>query len=1281
MAFKTAVGKKTTISKPAAGTLKTISSATSKVGITISKQSKSESDSVDRLDNAPPAEIVAISDFNRIYASGATLGKAGKTPYGLYYDALKSIHSLSTEDVKHIVEKALSSDVAAQWETLRAAVESDQINAADLVNDLAQFLDGVERAENSLDFGRSTDETITTAARDYLASRLKPYEKKPENRSFDPKIILNDEFENDNNSEMLKKMIGILREALTFENEKSYNDFIASVSQKRENDLNAPDGKLAWEYIDGLPDSTTDRLAACAELISHILSVSSGIVKVQNDPISEKISFKPSRLTSIFEGTESRAIPGKTIGSSPVPFKKTLDKVGPPSLTVSLSLLQFDGRDGKPVIPVEVDDPPKGSTYRSGPTALIRNPILDGEFTFSDLQKFSDKFEESRGDIETYLNLMIGQADPTNNLTPVEILRIIIRNFADGLDYSAKSFDSMLQLLAMKFSTGGDIFGGRDSAAAYPRQHILRSATRIKFYQLKSVDITSTDSDEGSFNQTLATTRTSKDSTSLKSDADVTTSQITSLSVGSNVPARTALGRRVIARLASVSPPANEVSAALYTRITTRSSRNAMSRQDINNKISSKTRELDNLKEKKAAAERELIAAVGVSVYAALLTGGLSSLAGGGVVVNNAIKKLKFYTDKVDAANEEINDLRQLLRDAVTFLPSDAARISLEESQKKTSGNFFSQIVKAYNEIVEAAESRLPTDELMTNDSGVTKYGNLDEFGLMSLVVECFVQLATLAQVSSEVDSRTNINSFRPSKGAVKSLRSDLITLTTSDDEAELGEIECDVGDPARLAILKLASKQRRVQDTLAYLFAFSQVLNESTDELISKTSDLLADASRRRLIDTADGRKLISSLTTQQIVYRRSLLERYSAKSDFGYVPSRVAYSQPEDTALDQLLASPDFSSRLSENKRIVTLAVPTGVINNEKRYVEKSIGEINRSGMLEIIVSRKDHELDDLIFKEKVFLFDPQLFVFPGSFDDLASQRSSSDSDIALSIAKRSKFSLHDRVDSVILNYADLKSNPRYSSLTSKQIDEIARNTVLSYLMETYLFKLCGSLFDECVSVSINSSPSQSGIAAVSSLAGLRLPDVILPSAENIRSLIDSEGEIMVDGSSSTLTTGDKELIANLMSSQLLRSDTLTNRVFASSKFDRVLSVVVDPDEFEIDRSQSIKQNGSAARSMLDSLRKQGLLVQKGSSITIRPRDPLAGGFSIGSLYCQFIPHTISSEGGTLLRLAKQGLTSRLASLPSVGLTSRITSTLKISGKSSKSITKSSKSKKIAR
>jgi hypothetical protein len=335
----------------------------------------------------------------------------------------------------------------------------------------------------------------------------------------------------------------------------------------------------------------------------------------------------------------------------------------------------------------------------------------------------------------------------------------------------------------------------------------------------------------------------------------------------------------------------------------------------------------------------------------------------------------------------------------------------------------------------------------------------------------------------------------------------------------------------------------------------------------------------------------------------------------------------------------------------------------------------------MLEVVVGRKDHELDDLLFKEKIFLFDPQLFVSPDCFSDFSSQKRSSDPDAALSIAKRIKFLLCDRDSSSLLSYNDLKSNPRYSSLSSKQFDEIVKNTTLSYLMETYTFKLCGMLADEIISLEIDDSTSQAGIAALVSLAGLNLPDLVLPTAAQINASFGSDGEVDISKFVDGMTTGDKELLAGLTSSFLMRNDTLTDRVLLRSKFDRVMSVVIDPDDFEIDRAESVKQNGAAARAMLQSLAKQGMIIQSGSSMKLRPRDPLSGGFSIGSVYCQFMPHTVSSEPGTLLRMSKQSLGARLSRSNSVGLTSKKMTSKATTKKSTKSITNSNKMKKSPR
>lgn len=1277
MALKSAIGKKTTISKPSSGTLKLISPATSAVGIFTSRQTVDENDSIDKVDSAPPAEIVAIADFNRVYESTVSSGKSGKTPYGLYYDALKSIHSISTEDVSYVISKALENDTTGNWEALRSLVTEDVRNVKDLVNDLARFLNSIEKSEKSLDVGRQNDEELTTIARDFLTQRVRNYEKQPEDRSFDLKSILGNDIATDSNEEILRKMLSSLREAITLDSETSYNEFVTGVSQKRENDLNSDNGSTAWTYIDGLPDNVPGRIAACADLISHVLSVSTGIPRVQEDPIADRIGFKPSRLASIFNGSEANAIPGQSLGPSTLAIRKLLSKIGPPSTTIALSLIQFDSSDGKVIIPVETEDSPKRGAFKSGSTALIREAILNGDFAFSDLKSFSDVFEENRGYVDSYMSLMKGFDDPSNGITPVEVLRIIIKNFINGLEYSEKSFDSMLQLLAAKFSvsdTGTQ--GAASGIRVQPRQHILRAAARIKFYKTKSMDLTSFKTGESGKSQSLTTSRTSEGSESILSNASVSTSLIETTSSSNSK-----FGKRIIARLASDSPSEADVAESIYSQIVKLSSRSSMSRQDINNRITEKKRDLEALEGKRAAAEREVIAAIGVSAYAALLTGGLTLLVGGSVVVNKAIKKLKFYTEKVNSANEEISDLEKLKNNAVTFLQKSSIIVSLSESQKKTSGNFFSQITQAYDDIVSAAERRLPPEQVITNNDGTTRYGNLDEFGLMSLIVECFAQLASLTKISSEVDSSNNINSTRPSVGAVKSLKNDLLTLIADNEEFEIGSMECDVGDPARLAVVSLAEKQQKVQNILAYLASFSQILGLSSDELISNANDLLADAARRNQIDNTDGRQLISSLTTQQIVYRRALIERFTPQASLGYVPSRIAYLQQEEDALDYLLSSPKFSSRMSENLRIVVAAAPARLIDNEKRYVEKSIGEINRSGMIEAAISRKDQELDDLIFKEKIFLFDPQLFVVPDSFRDFSSKKKVADTDAALSIAKRIKFLLCNRDESSFVSYSDLRLNPRYSNLSLTQIDEIAKNTVTSYLMETYLFKMSGSLFDESISLSLDDSVSQAGIAALSSLSSLSLPDVVLPNAAQINEILGPDSEININSSSSSLTTGDKELIAAITSSSLLRNGTLTERVIAKSSFDRVTLIVIDPDDFEIDRQESVRQNGVAAKTMLESLRKQELIIQDGSKLRVKPRDPLAGGFSIGSIYCQFIPHTVSGELGTLLRISKQSLTSRLTSKSSTGLTSKVPKFGDKLGKNSRSITNSRNSNKISR
>lgn len=1240
MAVKSAIGKGITLSQPSVGTMRNFAPDTSTVGLSPSKKSKKSNGAIERKESSPASEIISIIDFNRAF-DAAGQNRVERTPYGLYYAALDSVHSITTEDVSYVISKALENDSSGEWETLRSSVETNTSDADDLVSDLAAFLNSIERAEAALDFGRSVDEDLQSLAEEYLDSKLKSVETPASERKFEAKDILGSLYEDDSNIDSLRKMLSSLRETLTLENESSYKDFLDYASQsKRRIDLN-PDTStsetMLWYRTQSLSDDVAKRMVACAEILSQIFSISSGIPRVQSDTVSGKISLNVSDPGAIFNGTSAWARLGKTTKADALPFRKTLAAAGPPSILPALYMLQVDGGDA-PIIPVELEDSSKGAKYKSGSNALIRDPLLNGELSFSKLSSFVRAFEESRQNIDTYLELILGRCDPNNQLTPFEILKIIIKNFADGLKLAAAGGSSRYQLLLLNSARKviqTATFNGL-TVNAYGIDHsALRIAGRVKHYQLKNTTSSTGNNEEAVSSTKLSTTKVSSGSESLKDDATVTTTQVEDKSGNQ--------AERTIRRSASASPSAEELADIIIQKLATVSNDGPGNADSINAALEE---------------ERQL-----KSVYAFLkqfpdeiLTSDIFSQVFEiyGATAFETGKTQQYYINKFAETVSNIKELEDSLRQGtVEYTPIDTIKTYFEECQTATDGTLMSTIVSAYNDVVNAALDRIPSGERIVGSDGFTRFLGLDEFGLMSLIIECYVVLASQLSMSSTVDnygSPTGMN-ISSITGTMISQYADNLNSIISDaeDSALLNSTApSKVSTPAWNAMKICLDRQSRYQNILAFLSAYSSILSDSKDTLLTSINDLLTGDNRQAALNTPTGREMLSSLTTQQIVYRRSLLDKYRPDASYGYLPARTRYSKFETEALNSLLTSPQFSSRSSENIRTIFVGVPVGVVNNTKRYVDENIGNVRRTGMLEIIMHRKDHELDDLIFKEKVYLCDPQLYLSPGAFDDFATTRKGGERDVILSIAKRAKFTLYDRDTKEVLQYANMAGHARYSQLSSSQIEQIAKNTVVSYLMETYIYKLTGAIFDEALTLRIDDSTSEAGRAALNTIAGLGLPDLVLPTAEQLNAIFGGDGEVNFTRSSDQLSTGDKELIAALTSSYLMRNDTLVNRVLLPSKFDRVLAVALDPDDFEVDKIESINKNGETASRMLQSLVKQGLIIDNGNSLRVSSRDPLAGGFSIGSISCQFSPHTSSNEDGTLLRITKEFSAARSALSP---------------------------------
>ena len=1222
MAFKAAIGKTTTISTPAAGTIKPLSSSTATVGMSLSKASKNNFAGVEKTESALPAEIVAFVDFNRVHATAGT-SKDSVTPYGKYYDALDSVHSITTDDVSYVISKALANDASGAWASLKKKTDTDINDASDFVEDLSNFLDSLEQAERSLDFCRTADTEIQQTAVDFLSSKLKIYEKKADDRTFDALNVIGQSTLRNTNSDSFRKLLDNLKEVLTKENVAEYNAIIEGLSQTSLNDLNSraedTNGK-AFSLIDTLGNDTTSKLFGCSELLSQIFLISSGITKVKNDPISTRISFNESDISAIFNGSST---------ASPLPFRKILSNGNLGSNSITLSLIQFDGANGQTVIPIETEDSSKQFSYKSGPSALIREPLRNGDFKFTSFDEFTKQFEKNRLELETYLELMLGYLDPKNKLVPSGVLRIIIENFVKGLGLTASSPAALFELHAFSlaaqhrtgFGSGNEAYtdsNGESAGVENLRQELLRTVTTLKYNRLVSNVSTSQGEGGSQYPTTLSTSKVS-------SGESLTDSTATTTQVENKNPA---IAARDIESFASPSPP-GIIESMIHRQII------LLAKEGIRESNNEFANEIADLQKKydTAIKNRDIAYDIAYKKDLSPNTTRQDVIWGAYDTIVGKIKDLK----------SSIAEFTESMNNAPKYIAKETLLEYYKQARKTTSGTFTSTLLDTYETLISSAKSRITKETKFTTTRGLTNFGQLDEIGTLSLIVECYIMLASQISFKTLKDGIGGI--YIPTMtSSIKLLKNDLDSVLSATIDSDLSFID---SQDVVAALLKCSKNEQLHQDSLAYLSAFSSSMDAAKNNIKLSVADLLNNAKRKKVLDTTTGREMLESLTSQQLIYRRALLDRYAPNINLGYLPARVAYSADESSALDFILSSPPLSDRSSENSRIVFSGVPAGTINTNRRYTNKSIGNVKYSGMIELTLHHHDHEFEDLIFKEKIFLFDPQLYATPTSFDGYLNVKASASNDPVLNLAKRMRFTLYDRNGSQVLDYNSLKSNERYKDLKNSQKDEIIKNTLLSYLLESYTFKLSGMLFDESISLQIDDTISNSGYAAIGAASTQALPDLKLPSAAQLTAMLGTDNEVSFTAAAAGITSGDRELISAIASSYLVKTERPIDRLIVASAFDRIFAVCVDPDDFEIDQQQSIKENGALAKTMIASLTKQGLIFQKSGSTYFRPRDPLAGGFSIGSISSQFVPHTIGKESGALLQDAKDAFNTDTSSL----------------------------------
>jgi hypothetical protein len=1212
MPFKATNSSKTKVSSPAAGTIKSNSKFTGAALGNLSKRLSTLVQSFEKKENSKPTEVISIVDFNRVYersgASGAKL-----TPYGQYFKALESVHSITTEDVTYVVAKALENDSTGAWGSFKDNVDASIEDSQDFIQDLTDILNKIEQAERSLDISRTDDAEIRSQAVEYLSSKIKRYHQSPDTRGFNP----TDFYAHGaamSGSTLLKAMLTRLRETIINEFDESHQLILSSL--KAPNDLNAKSPGDFWTSLQR-PSGTNGKLRVSARILSQVLMLSSGIPKLNSDPISGRISFDPKSVDAIFNGTSNTPRRGKTSEPDKLPFTNRLSKdIGPNYVT--LSMLQKNTRDGKIVIPVDIEDDPN-EKYFAGSTKLIREAIKGGDYQFTELSEFAEEFEKSRQDLETYCELLVGRCDNTCVLTPDEVLRTVIRYFIKAVEVCEYNKMSSYEMLAVK----------KSNSNLGLKQAVLQSAGRTKYFQMIANVNSGTSGEESSYEKTVTTVKTSPGE-SITNDATTNTTQSENKSPNRPV--------RVVERLASDSPTSTEIKDYVYSILLKEAKDGPPTKQELQKKLEKLRSKLEDY---------ELKRNIAIAAYAAAIAGGAVSgaftlgagAAAGMAAAQIALASIAYFDSKVIEVKQMITKTNEDIKNAPVYDNKDNVKQQLYDMTLTTSDTVISCLVDAYNELINAAVSRLPSEQTLTNTDGTTRYGSLDEFGLLSLLVQMFGALADQIEIGASKDSLGNLLLDGSDGASLRSFKVDLKNLIPDNDEYRFDLVDCDEASQTKDAMTDLILDTIRYQNVQAFLSAYSNILLKSKNELILSVDDILSSPGRRETFDNASGRKLMSSLTSQQIIYRRALLDRYLPNSSFGYLPERIRFNQNESNALDTLLSSEFYSKRESENTRIAFVGIPIGTLNESIKYKNEDLGDVNFSGFIELLLYKKDQQFDDIIFKETSYLFDPRLFIVASSFDSIRNLRISPSDDVALRIAKLCTFRLYDRNGQVDLAYNDLKNHERYSKVSAKILNNIVRNTLTSYLLETYVYKVSGMIFDESISLDLDDSVTQSSINALGALSSLSLPDLKLPTASQINDLM-ANGSVNFSADIEGISTGDKELIAAMTDSFLMKEESPFDRLIATPKFDRVVAISFDPDSFEIDVSKTKRESGEIGDAMLKSMTRAGLLVEKNNSVRVIPRDPASGGFSIGSFSCQFVPHTLNSDGSSVVQIVQSNL-----------------------------------------
>lgn len=617
------------------------------------------------------------------------------------------------------------------------------------------------------------------------------------------------------------------------------------------------------------------------------------------------------------------------------------------------------------------------------------------------------------------------------------------------------------------------------------------------------------------------------------------------------------------------------------------------------------------------------------------------------IIINEIDSRLKFKLGNV-APTQNTNQAESFLSNLGSIgsvnskpLASSTSQDSLLNELKELRGtseflNSIFTLFKSFRGAFEISKA--------FNDDGSTRFNHVDEAALMMIIFDLI-----LSVVSSYVPKQF-VGQFTTKSSST--LGKTYFSVSSKQNTNSLGiSVQSDlVASKNPISINTVRSKLDNEVNSLVKMCFMTLSALASTKDSIDATLKILKQGYTNRQIDSiveiVGDKDLFSlSMTHQQILLIKSMLDDITDKINNPEILSKsgdisIDFEQrgnsrddlqilddsiiPQNLkkALFASLANENYSSEQGKNVRLVTIGIPIGLAGQIKQKVllqklDKDSFNQKQTDIVRINVYKIDYEHQDLIFKPQSFLFELSRFTPRTGVGIKNFSFNSSFTQILDSIPTRDYSVLSTGVpvtdSATALNTAD------YDFLTQNQKLEIPRNHSFSYLLEIYIKLLTGlSLSEYDLDMSDQSIIMSADQEVVNNAVDYVLSKAINKNIQglNLQNLIDLQTNISSESSDaknsvvSTKAKFESQVSTNLESyssivESLKRAKTTysspefeSKRIFSPKLFDRVFTVPIDPDNFEIDSVETLKT--FSGKESFDKLLKQGIIIESENQST---------------------------------------------------------------------------------